>query len=97
MSLSLAGLKALTERFVGVKVQTGEHSSVQDSQAAVRLYTMFRRDWEEARKSRVKNNSSRKKKSKEQKLDQSRLVLTKRAGESLGSRPLYSPSDNEDD
>jgi hypothetical protein len=26
----------------GVTVQTGEHSSVQDAQAAVRLYTMFR-------------------------------------------------------
>jgi hypothetical protein len=25
-----------------VTVQTGEHSSVQDAQAAVRLYTMFR-------------------------------------------------------
>ena len=29
-------------RFLGVKVQEGEHSSVQDSQAAVRLYTMHR-------------------------------------------------------
>ena len=96
--VSVAGLKALTERFVGVRVQTGEHSSVQDSQAAVRLYTMFRKDWEEGRRlSKGKNNSSRRKKSKEKKLDQSRMVLTKRAGESLGSRPLYNPSDNEDE
>ena len=51
-------LKNLTARFLGVRillkkelnhwiipqvsVQSGEHSSVQDSQAAVRLYTMHR-------------------------------------------------------
>jgi RNA exonuclease 4 len=39
-------LKKLVEHYVGVKVQTGEHSSVQDAQAAVRLYTMFRKEWE---------------------------------------------------
>merc|ERR1712018_800440 len=33
-------LKRVTERFLGVKVQEGEHSSVQDAQAAVRLYTI---------------------------------------------------------
>ena len=49
-----------------MKVQSGEHSSVQDSQAAVRLYTMFRKDWEAARKERKVNNknSSKKKKTK---------------------------------
>ena len=31
------GLKALTERYLGVTVQTGEHSSVQDSQVATTL------------------------------------------------------------
>lgn len=31
---------------LGVSVQQGEHSSVQDAQAAMRLYTMFRKDWE---------------------------------------------------
>jgi len=41
-------LKNLTARFLGVSVQTGEHSSVQDSQAAVRLYTMHRKEWEAA-------------------------------------------------
>jgi len=39
-------LKRLSERYIGVKVQTGEHSSVQDAQAAVRLYTMVRTEWE---------------------------------------------------
>ncbi|XP_042218005.1 RNA exonuclease 4-like [Homarus americanus] len=39
-------LKKLTERLMGVKIQEGEHSSVQDAQAAMRLYTMHRRQWE---------------------------------------------------
>jgi len=93
------GLKALTERFLGVKVQTGEHSSVQDSQAALRLYTMFRKDWEADRMARrIRNkNSSIKSKAKTKQLDQSRLVLTKQAGKALGSRPMYNPSDSEDE
>jgi hypothetical protein len=45
--VSLAALaKVILKKFClcceGVTVQTGEHSSVQDAQAAVRLYTMFR-------------------------------------------------------
>eukprot|EP00092_Neocalanus_flemingeri_P027654 GFUD01030013.1.p1 GENE.GFUD01030013.1~~GFUD01030013.1.p1 ORF type:complete len:305 (+),score=114.64 GFUD01030013.1:39-953(+) len=39
-------LKKLAESFLGEVVQTGEHSSVQDSQVAVRLYTMFMEEWE---------------------------------------------------
>ena len=80
-------------------MQTGEHSSVQDSQAALRLYTMFRKDWEADRMARkIKNkNSSIKSKAKPQQLDQSRLVLAKEAGKSLGSRPMYNPSDSEDE
>ena len=31
---------------LGVTVQQGEHSSVQDAQATMRLYTMFKKDWE---------------------------------------------------
>ena len=92
-------MKALTERFLGVKVQTGEHSSVQDSQAALRLYTMFRKDWEADRMARkIKNkNSSIKSKANTKQLDQSRFVLAKQAGKSLGSRPMYNPSDSEDE
>merc|ERR1719187_534459 len=41
-------LKNLTARMLGVSVQTGEHSSVQDAQAAMRLYTMFRKEWEDS-------------------------------------------------
>merc|ERR1719376_1233558 len=39
-------LKRLTARLLGVTVQEGEHSSVQDAQATIRLYTMYKRDWE---------------------------------------------------
>lgn len=40
-------LKALSERILGVQVQQGEHSSVQDAQAAMRCYTLYRKQWEE--------------------------------------------------
>ncbi|CAH1796571.1 unnamed protein product [Owenia fusiformis] len=39
-------LKKLSEQVLNVKVQEGEHSSVQDAQAAMRLYTMYRQRWE---------------------------------------------------
>ena len=39
-------LKNLSARMLGVSVQEGEHSSVQDAQAAMRLYTMAKKDWE---------------------------------------------------
>ena len=44
-------LKNLSSRMIGVAVQQGEHSSVQDAQAAMRLYTMFKKDWEKDSKS----------------------------------------------
>ena len=38
--------------------QEGEHSSVQDAQATMRLYTMFRKEWEnELLKKRQKNKN----------------------------------------
>ncbi|CAG0892401.1 unnamed protein product [Darwinula stevensoni] len=39
-------LKNLCAQLLGVTVQVGEHSSVQDAQAAMRLYTMYRKQWE---------------------------------------------------
>jgi len=39
-------LKKLVGKFIGINLQEGEHCSVQDAQAAVRLYTMFREEWE---------------------------------------------------
>ena len=86
-------------------VQTGEHSSVQDSQAAVRLYTMFRSEWEQERMKKQSKNIKKKTNKKKSSasapektgLEPSRLVKTKEASKSIGSRPIYAPSDSEDD
>jgi len=86
------GLKALAERYLGVSVQAGEHSSVQDSQAAVRLYTLVRTDWEAERLARRKPRQGGKAKSEPFVSPASQL-----ASESLGSRGLYCPSDSDDD
>lgn len=50
-------LKNLSARMLGVSVQQGEHSSVQDAQAAMRLYTMFKKDWEKDSSQRKNKNS----------------------------------------
>lgn len=39
-------LKNLAARLLTVSVQEGEHNSVQDAQATMRLYTMYRKKWE---------------------------------------------------
>nr|XP_029476121.1 RNA exonuclease 4-like [Oncorhynchus nerka] len=39
-------LKLLCREILNVKVQQGEHSSVQDAQATMRLYTMAKKNWE---------------------------------------------------
>lgn len=50
-------LKKLSARMLGVTVQEGEHSSVQDAQATMRLYTMFRKEWEESLKQKRNQKS----------------------------------------
>jgi len=45
-------LKKLTEKLMGVQIQKGEHSSIQDAQAAMRLYTLNRKEWEGSLKKR---------------------------------------------
>ncbi|GFO28860.1 RNA exonuclease 4 [Plakobranchus ocellatus] len=42
----IPSLKKLADKVLGVSVQEGQHSSVQDAQAAMRLYTMHRQRWE---------------------------------------------------
>ena len=42
----IPSLKNLAQALLGVSIQTGEHSSVQDAQAAMRIYTMYRKQWE---------------------------------------------------
>ncbi|XP_053552024.1 RNA exonuclease 4 [Bombina bombina] len=45
-------LKLLCEKILNVKVQKGEHCSIQDAQAAMRLYTMEKKEWEKAIKAK---------------------------------------------
>lgn len=44
---STPALKKLVEKYLGVKIQEGEHNSVEDANAAMQLYLMHRKDWEE--------------------------------------------------
>lgn len=39
-------LKRLSEKILGIRIQRAEHCSVQDAQAAMRLYIMVKRQWE---------------------------------------------------
>ncbi|XP_004677912.1 PREDICTED: RNA exonuclease 4 [Condylura cristata] len=43
-------LKLLAKKILGVRVQEAEHCSVQDAQAAMRLYVAVKREWENAAK-----------------------------------------------
>lgn len=43
---SRPALRNLCRQILNVQVQQGEHSSVQDAQATMRLYTMVRKQWE---------------------------------------------------
>lgn len=52
-------LKRLAHQFLGIEIQTGEHSSIQDAQAAMRLYTMFRPKWETDLGTRRKEQQSK--------------------------------------
>ncbi|XP_024237699.1 RNA exonuclease 4 isoform X3 [Oncorhynchus tshawytscha] len=57
-------LKLLCREILGVKVQQGEHSSVQDAQATMRLYTVVKKHWEAEIKA-SHNNPELTKKTKE--------------------------------
>ncbi|KAG9470895.1 hypothetical protein GDO78_016384 [Eleutherodactylus coqui] len=59
-------LKLLCEKILNVKVQTGEHSSVQDAQAAMRLYTMEKKNWEAAIKAKFNHAKNETRKDKPQ-------------------------------
>lgn len=45
-------LKLLSEKILGVRVQQAEHCSIQDAQAAMRLYIMVKREWESTARDR---------------------------------------------
>ncbi|KAG7274472.1 hypothetical protein CRUP_001437 [Coryphaenoides rupestris] len=58
---SRPSLKVLCREVLNVKVQQGEHSSVQDAQATMRLYTMVKKHWEaEIKASRAAGGVGRK-------------------------------------
>ncbi|NXN95803.1 REXO4 exonuclease, partial [Rhinopomastus cyanomelas] len=54
---SRPSLKLLCEKVLNIQVQTAEHCSVQDAQAAMRLYTLERKKWEAA----LRNKANQKK------------------------------------
>ena len=62
---------------LGVTIQEGEHSSVQDAQATMRLYTTFKRQWETEINQKTKNA--------EHKFAGSKKVPTKKNEESKNS------------
>nr|XP_046233600.1 RNA exonuclease 4 [Scatophagus argus] len=51
-------LKLLCREILNVNVQQGEHSSVQDAQATMRLYTLVKKQWEAEIKAKQKNKVS---------------------------------------
>ena len=57
-------LKKLSETLLGVKVQTGEHDSIEDARAAMRLFTMYRKKWDSGLKRNKFNVSKKKDKTK---------------------------------
>lgn len=61
-------LKVLCREVLNVKVQQGEHSSVQDAQATMRLYTLVKKQWEAEIKAKQKNKDSDKKNERKAKL-----------------------------
>uniref|UniRef100_A0A8C6WU36 RNA exonuclease 4 n=1 Tax=Neogobius melanostomus TaxID=47308 RepID=A0A8C6WU36_9GOBI len=54
-------LRVLCREVLNVKVQQGEHSSVQDAQATMRLYTTVKKQWEAQIKAGIKDKDSEKK------------------------------------
>lgn len=93
-------LKKLCEKFIGVKVQTGEHSSVQDAQAAVRLYTMVRNQWEESINEKHRAKFSDANKAKPAAALNNKSADISRIQDSLAhrktSKKLYVDSDDDD-
>lgn len=50
------GLRKLSEKLLGVKIQEGEHDSVVDARAAMQLYLLYRKEWEKILHSKPKTN-----------------------------------------
>jgi RNA exonuclease 4 len=52
-------LKKLSEQLLGVCVQVREHDSVEDAQATMRLYTLYKKRWEGELKARTRQRQAR--------------------------------------
>ncbi|NWS91540.1 REXO4 exonuclease, partial [Toxostoma redivivum] len=52
---SSPSLKLLCARLLNIQVQTAEHCSIQDAQAAMRLYTLEKKKWEAAIRNKANN------------------------------------------
>ncbi|XP_075415961.1 RNA exonuclease 4 [Tenrec ecaudatus] len=52
-------LKLLSEKILGLRVQRSEHCSIQDAQAAMRLYILARKEWESVAKGKQRTPSAR--------------------------------------
>jgi len=46
----IPALRKLAEKILGVKIQDGEHSSIEDAKATMQLYNLYQKEWEEHRK-----------------------------------------------
>ncbi|KAJ4940474.1 hypothetical protein JOQ06_026775 [Pogonophryne albipinna] len=67
-------LKLLCREILNVKVQQGEHSSVQDAQATMRLYTLEKKKWESDIKASHNNKDSDKKRVRKPKSSKNKNV-----------------------
>ncbi|CAJ1080950.1 RNA exonuclease 4 [Xyrichtys novacula] len=65
-------LKLLCKDILNVKVQQGEHSSVQDAQATMRLYTLVKKQWEAEIKANQNNKDLNKKSERKPKFPKNR-------------------------
>lgn len=62
---SRPSLKLLSKKILNVDVQKGEHSSVQDAQATMRLYTMVKKRWEADIRDKYRKKDTYKERQKE--------------------------------
>ena len=53
----VTSLKKLSDRFLGKQIQQGEHSSVVDARAALALYRINEKDWENTLKQKSYTNA----------------------------------------
>lgn len=53
-------LKKLTEVYLGVQIQHGEHDSITDAQATMRLYTLFKKKWQASLNRKSKRGQAKK-------------------------------------